>query len=340
MMSERLVPTLLRVFTTCPASSTVEQRLYQQRVIDVARWSEAYGYTGILVYTDNSLLDPWLVAGIILQHTHRLCPLVAVQPLYMHPYAVAKMVTSLGYLYGRCLGLNMVAGGFTNDFLALHDTTPHDQRYTRLTEYTLIIRALLAQASAVSFAGEFYRVDRLKLAPPLPPELFPDFFVSGSSAQGLVAAHAVGATAICYPPPAGVDTADIPSGTIDVGARVGIIARADADKAWDIARKRFPEDRKGQITHQLAMKISDSAWHKQLSRIPGEIPDSPYWLVPFQNYKTFCPYLVGSYARVAQELARYISLGYKTFILDIPPDEEELHHTTVIFHQALECLPT
>jgi alkanesulfonate monooxygenase len=339
-MSENLVPQLLRVFTTCPASSTVEQCVYQQRVIDVAHWSEAYGYTGILVYTDNSLLDPWLVAGIILQHTHGLCPLVAVQPLYMHPYTVAKIVTSLGYLYGRRLGLNMVAGGFTNDCLALQDTTPHDQRYARLIEYTHIIRALLAQTSAVSFAGEFYRVDRLKLTPSLPPELFPDFFVSGSSAQGLAAAQVVRATAIRYPQPAGADVADIPSGTIDVGARVGIIARANADEAWNIARERFPEDRKGQITHQLAMKISDSAWHKQLSQMPGEVPDSPYWLVPFQNYKTFCPYLVGSYARVAQEVARYISLGCKTFILDIPPDEEELHHTNVVFHQALECLPT
>jgi hypothetical protein len=35
---------------------------------------------------------------------------------------------------------------------------------------------------------------------------------------------------------------------------------------------------------------------------------SPCWLVPFKNYKTFCPYLVGNYA----------------FILDVPPSREEL----------------
>ena len=34
-----------------------------------------------------------------------------------------------------------------------------------------------------------------------------------------------------------------------------------------VARERFPEDRKGQITHQLAMKVSDSAWHRQLSEL-------------------------------------------------------------------------
>ena len=37
-------------------------------------------------------------------------------------------------------------------------------------------------------------------------------------------------------------------------------------------------------------------------------PD-PYWLGPFQNYQTFCPYLVGSYDRVGAEVARYVDRG-------------------------------
>jgi alkanesulfonate monooxygenase len=53
-----------------------------------------------------------------------------------------------------------------------------------------------------------------------------------------------------------------------------------------------------------------------------------------QNYKTFCPYLVGSYSRVAGELARYISLGFRTVILDIPPDRDELAHTMEVFRRA------
>jgi alkanesulfonate monooxygenase len=49
--------------------------------------------------------------------------------------------------------------------------------------------------------------------------------------------------------------------------------------------------------------------------------DNPYWLGPFQNYRTFCPYLVGSHERVAAELARYMRLGFGTFILDVPGPE-------------------
>jgi len=42
-------------------------------------------------------------------------PLVAVQPVYMHPYSVAKMVSTLAFLHQRRVFLNMVAGGFKND---------------------------------------------------------------------------------------------------------------------------------------------------------------------------------------------------------------------------------
>ena len=95
--------------------------------------------------------------------------------------------------------------------------------------------------------------------------------------------------------------------------------------------------------HNLAMKVSDSVWHRTLSDLNGngEIGNgaakrSTYWLWPFHNYKTFCPYLVGSYTRVADELARYIIAGYHTFILDIPPEEGELHHTNIAFSRARE----
>src|SRR5262249_48120190 len=125
---------------------------------------------------------------------------------------------------------------------------------------------------------------------------------------------------------------------VKCGARVGIIAREDGDEAWRIALERFPIDRRGQVAHQLAMKASDSVWHKQLSAL-GDHPlseENPYWLSPMQNYKTFCPYLVGSYSRVAMELGRYISLGFRAFILDIPPSRDELAHIVEVFLRATE----
>jgi alkanesulfonate monooxygenase len=195
---------------------------------------------------------------------------------------------------------------------------------------------LLESGSAVSFEGEFYKVDKLKMTPPLSPDLFPGVFVSGSSEAGLAAARAMGATAIKYPKPVEEYEQAFERETDNSGVRVGVITREDSDEAWRIAHDRFPEDRKGQITHQLAMKVSDSVWHKQLSEMGEETEseNNPYWLVPFKNYKTFCPYLVGSYERVGEELSRYVQVGYKTFILDIPPNQEELHHINMVFDLA------
>ena len=327
----------VEVFSTCPQSKDVDQREYLDRVADVARWSDEAGYRGILVYTDNGIVDPWLVSQIILQNTAALCPLVAIQPIYMHPYTAAKMVSTLAFLHGRRIFLNMLAGGFKNDLIALNDETPHDDRYVRTVEYTQIMTRLLSGPEPVTFEGRYYKVTNLKLTPPLPPELFPGVLISGSSDAGLAAAREIKATAVKYPKPPGEED-DQTKDTIDSGVRVGVIARDTADEAWRVALERFPEDRKGQIAHGLAMKTTDSQWHKQLSEL-GEKPvseENPYWLGPFQNYKTFCPYLVGTYERVGEEIASYIGFGYKTFILDIPPSHDELQHTATAFQAAQE----
>jgi len=329
----------LKVFSTCPQSSMMDRESYLQNVIDVSRWSEEAGCEGILVYTDNSLVDPWLVSQIIIQHTKRLCPLIAIQPVYMHPYSVAKMVTSLGHLYARRTYLNMVAGGFKNDLAALHDTTPHDKRYARLVEYTIIIKELLRSSGTVSYEGEFYVVDKLRMTPSLATELLPGILVSGSSEAGLSAARVLGATAVKYPQPIDCEP-DCSRDTMDFGIRVGIITRKQGNEAWNAAHARFPEERKGQLMHQLAMKTSDSVWHKQLSQMAHSIEEatSPYWLVPFENYKTFCPYLVGSYDRVGAELSRYIEHGYRSIILDIPPTREELEHIKTVFERTKQMV--
>jgi len=328
----------VRVFSTCPPSANARPDGYLRRVQEIACWSEDAGCEGILVYTDNAQIDAWLLAQAIVTATRRICPLVAVQPVYMHPYSVAKMIASLAFLYGRRVYLNMVAGGFPNDLAALNDRTPHDQRYERLIEYTTIIQQLLA-GHQVSFSGSYYQVQNLRLTPAVPPELQPGILLSGSSAAGMAAAQRLGAIAIEYPKPAAEYAGAQPQESAARGLRIGVIARSSEAEAWRVAHGRFPPDRHGQITHELAMKTSDSSWHRQLSEL-GAAPegaDSPYWLVPFKNYKTFCPYLVGSYARVANAIAAYVGAGYGTFVLDVPPDADELRHTGLTFGAAADA---
>jgi alkanesulfonate monooxygenase len=328
------------VYSTCPSSVGNDRHRYLPRVRDVARWSEAAGCQGILVYSDNAKVDPWLLSQLVIESTERLSPLVAVQPIYLHPYAAAKMIASTAFLHGRKLHLNMLAGGFRNDLVALGDATPHDERYERTVEYTRIIQGLVADDGPVTLDGRYYHVEGLRLAPPIEADLRPDVLISGSSPAGLAAARALGVTAIKYPRPPGEEEQQ-PDDGIGYGVRVGIVAREDPADAWRVAEERFPEDRKGQITHRLAMKVSDSHWHRQLADAavssgasgPAETRD-PYWLRPFENYKTFCPYLVGSYGTVAAELRSYMDLGFSRFVLDVPASEEELEHIGVVFRTA------
>ena len=327
----------ITVFSTCPQSKDLPADRYLDEVRAVARWSEDAGCKGILVYTDNGIVDPWLVSQEILEATDELAPLVAVQPVYMHPYSVAKMVSSLAFMHGRRLFLNMLAGGFKGDLVALGDQTEHDDRYERTVEYSNIVLDLLRGESPVTVDGRWYQVENLRLTPPVDDTLFPGVLISGSSDAGLAAAGAIGAVPIRYPKPPG-EQDDAPEG--EHGVRVGIVARDDAEEAWRVALERFPEDRKGQITHRMATTTSDSHWHQQLSGRDGGAQldehgePNPYWLGPFKNYKTFCPYLVGSHDRVARELAEYIRLGSSHFILDIPPSEEELGHIGTVFDRA------
>src|SRR3954471_10410628 len=114
-----MTPTGLTVYSTCPQSKDVPTADYLDAVAATARWSEEAGCAGMLVYTDNGIADPWLVSQTAIAATQRLAPLVAVQPVYMHPYTAASMVSSLAYLHGRPVHLNMLAGGFKNDLVAL-----------------------------------------------------------------------------------------------------------------------------------------------------------------------------------------------------------------------------
>ena len=232
-------------------------------------------------------------------------------------------------------------GGFRNDLIALGDDTPHDDRYLRTVEYTQILMGLL-RGESVTLDGRYYQVANLRLAPALPAELMPEVLMSGSSPAGRAAAEAIGATPVRYPEAPGHETTEAAPG----GVRVGVIARPGTTEAWAVADERFPTDRHGQVAHKMAMRVSDSYWHRQLSGAETPQPDAgaeipnPYWMGPFHNYQTFCPYLVGSHEVVAEVVARYIDDGTHLFVLDIPPSAEELAHTGVVFDRARELART
>jgi alkanesulfonate monooxygenase len=331
---------VLTVYTTAPSSNDVSSTEFRRLAVDVARWTEAAGHRGLLVYSDNTLVDPWQAAQLIIEHTESLVPLVAVQPVLRHPFDVARAISSLGFQYGRQVDLNLVTGGFAGHLHELGDTLDHDQRYLRLVEYGQIIDKLLAGGPPVTHRGEFYSLNRVKLTNPLPAGLTPRTYVSGSSEACVATQQTLGAIRLCYPRYIG-DYAESPDVLRGNGIRLGIIARERADEAWHVAHERFPTDKLGEQLHDLAAGQVESRWHQSLSAEAQRCaaPREGYWLYPFRAYQTFCPYLVGSYQEVAQLLGRYLHLGVTALILDVPREEDDLHHAGIALHLA-ERAPT
>lgn len=158
----------------------------------------------------------------------------------------------------------MVAGGFVNGLIALGDCAKHDDRYERVIEYVSIMKYLFDGPGPLSFTGTYFTVKNLTIKPRIPSELVPEVFVSGTSAAGIAAAQAIGATSISYPrTPSGEAT----HRGVPAGIRIGIIAREKSGEAWRVAHDRYPVDRKGQLAHAMARRVSDSSWYNQLSEI-------------------------------------------------------------------------
>ena len=134
---------MISVYTTCPAVDGDSPRAFRQRLVNTALWSEAAGCRGILTYTDNATLDPWIVARELIEHTETLVPLVAVNPVYTHPFAISKMISTIRFISDRRVDLNLVAGGFKRHLRQLGCRLTHDERYDRLTEFGAIITRLL-----------------------------------------------------------------------------------------------------------------------------------------------------------------------------------------------------
>jgi alkanesulfonate monooxygenase len=319
----------IHIFTISP--QTKDTGRYWQEILNVAEWSDELGWTGTLLFTGNdTYLEPWVVAQALLARTRALSPLVAVNPVYMHPFTVAKTLASLSRLYGRKLHLNLVTGTALNHLDSLGDRLSHDERYDRLCEFAVIVRELVASPRPLTFDGRFYRLDNVQLLPAIPPELWPEFVIAGHSEAARRACRALGAVGIQMLTP----TLTAASGVR--GIHFGIITRPDDEAAARAAREQFPEGQERRAIQDRSMRNTDSHWKRELHDVARQpdAADAPYSLAPFRNFHADCPYLVGSYDCVAEIVRTLIAGGVDTFVLDIPARKNEFEHVRAAWELA------
>ncbi|WP_052850405.1 LLM class flavin-dependent oxidoreductase [Streptomyces avicenniae] len=324
---------MLTIYTSTPwpmGESSEEPLRYLD---DVIVWTEELGCDGMLIFADNTSFDPWMIAGRVLEKSHGLVPLIAANPVYQHPVSVAKSINSIAAGRGRRVALNLVTGGFSRHLREIGCDLDHGQRYDRLAEFGAIIAELTSAERPMKYLGEYYRLDGLRPSPPPVAGLEPHLFVSGVSEDCIRVQKKLGATRLSYPR----EPSEYAEGSIsaDIGFRLGIIAREDANAAWRLAYERFPVDLFGEDVHDLAARSVESHWHRQLSEdaLEESAPIGNYWMYPFRAYKTFCPYVVGDYAETMAYLLRYMQLGASTFILD-EGSKDDLFHSVQVLRMA------
>ena len=318
----------LRIFPA--VSRNRDPAKYVEELMRIAHFSDRNGFSGILLFAGNDVfVEPWSMAQHILAHTRRSSPLIAVNPIYMHPFTAAKLVSSFALLYGRKVYLNMITGTATSDLHGLGDGHSHESRYSRLGEFISLVRELLVSARPVNFRGQFYTTNYLQLRPRLPAALMPEFLIAGQSDDARRISTEMQCLMMQMLP------RNLDEGINAPGLNFGIFAREKRDQARQAAKLRFRDSDENRELLKLTMENTDSVWKRRLNEAGqnGELHENGYWLLPFLTFQADCPYLVGSYAEIGAKLRSFAEKAVSTIILDVVADEEELHHVC----KALAC---
>lgn len=321
MPSQPVPPPTFRVFPLLPRTLDVEENL--KNIDLVGAWCAKHRFEGPLIFNGNdTLTEVWVIAQMLLER-YGVSPLVAVNPHFMHPFTVAKMVSTFATAYGKSISLNMITGTALNQAEQLNDTLDHDQKYDRLLEYVEIVQQLTRNSGRpVSYEGQHYTIKDLPLNPPIPQQLLPTYFVAGHSEKALEIRDKTGAVGMQMLMP---DLAEAARKNGAKGIHFGIVTRETEAEARAAAKERFPEDRRGKHMQDRSMKNTDSAWKRRL-KFASDAPDESengYSLSPFRNFQADCPFFVGSHAQVAELLADLAKNGVGEFVIDIPLGDAE-----------------
>jgi len=115
--------------------------------------------------------DPWVVAGALSAVTTRLCFTTNVFVLPMrNPFLAAKQIATAAAMSQGRITLTIGVGWSNIEFELVGQS--FDRRGARADEMLEVMKKLWC-GEMIDHDGEFYRFDRLRLTPPLPPSPIP-----------------------------------------------------------------------------------------------------------------------------------------------------------------------
>jgi probable F420-dependent oxidoreductase len=256
---------------------------------DHARKVEALGYSTLGVGDHLSLGGIGPVASMMAfasaTSSLRIASTVLTNDL-RHPVLLAQEAATIDLLSDGRLELGIGGGWLRTDYDAVG--LPFDSpavRIARLEEAVALIKQLFGE-EPVTFAGDFYRVERLNLQPKPRQRPHPPFFIGGGGRRVLALA-AREATIV------GLDPKGTAAGTKDAASMTAGVVDDLVALVREVAGPRFPDLELH--VNILALKITDNRrqgrddiatlfasmppWMVSNALADEDIPDSPFVLV-------------------------------------------------------------
>jgi alkanesulfonate monooxygenase len=244
------------------------------------------------------------------------------------------MVVSLYFMYGRQVDINLITGTSSVEQDVFNDLLTHDERYNRLSEYAAVLRSLIFDARPLTYKGKYFELTNAVLRPRINKLSMPTFYLAGKSAAAKATGQALGAIELTMLHPQLQTGLNCTSrGT---AIYLGIITRPTEDEAWEVAAKRYPPDREGEMMLDFSMQHTESHWKVGLWKelTSGAPAKTGYWLEPFRTFRADCPYFVGSHANVGKMIEDHVKAGVRGFVIDMWPNKEDFDNVRSAFDLA------
>ncbi|MBS2535780.1 LLM class flavin-dependent oxidoreductase [Catenulispora sp. NF23] len=299
---------------------------------EVVRASEESGFVGGLLPSFAHTDDPWATAASLAAETRGYRFMVAFQPGFLHPVQAARMSATLQKATGGRLVYNIISGGGGPQQLWWGDTTGHDDRYARTSEFLDVLKGVWTGEGTFQHEGRFYRVADGGLPAALAGQPFPEIFFSGSSPAAIQAAgrHADYYLSWLEPFEALAEKfaavrARSPRPP-KFAVRIDILARPTEQEAWDVIRRGWAG-----LPAEAEREGGDSVgWRRSQDFTAGAdgsfraLQVAPNLWGGFHRLRPGPAFgLVGDYRQVADRLEELVALGVDAFILAGVPHLEE-----------------
>lgn len=299
-----------------PSNDRGEDTNYLETAEAFARASVATGFDYTLVTVGSKRFDPWVLAQHLMTKVPGFKPLIAINPAFQHPVTLAQKTAALARLFPNRFAVNVVSGSFLGDLKAIGDETKFEERNERLRDFHRIFAQLVAPSGRADHRGRYFRAINAEIRPTVPADVRIPRVLSGTITESLQTDELDFSLKNLRP------SGELPDATGPrAGLGFGLFARATTEEASARFDETFKEDRKGEWLFAMASANAETPWSEWLKENAERKDTLDFHLGPLKSYRSFAPYIVGSYDDLAARIGDYRARGYDFFLVDYPPGD-------------------